>query len=241
MAPSNSTFLAVACVGLLLGPQPGRGHDFRASVVQVRVVAADTSVRFGSGVIVDRERIATACHLTRDAASIEIVHRGQRWKSESQLGSPAHDLCVLIVPSADAPVARLRPSHTLRPSEPVVAAGFQHGAVSLVEKHGIVAALYPYDDGNVIRTSAAFDFGASGGGLFDEAGHLVGLLAFKGRTGNSARFALPSEWIADSGRVAAGFMRIDAGLVAPAFWERPEGKRPAFLGVAMREVAGKHD
>src|SRR2546429_5888717 len=52
------------------------------------------------------------------------------------------------------------------------------------------SGLYAYDGAHVIRTTAPFDFGSSGGALFDAAGRLVGLLAFKARDEN-LRYAVP--------------------------------------------------
>jgi S1-C subfamily serine protease len=120
----------------------------------------------------------------------------------------------------------------------VIAIGFQDGEQD-VEHRGTVAALYPYDDGYVIRTTASFDFGSSGGGLFDQAGNLVGILAFKARTGENLRFALPTEWLAPTSKVAGTFIDVIPTSMGGAFWERPQNDRPAFLGVAKREAAGQ--
>lgn len=220
---------------------PARAEDFAASVVRVRAIGADGSVKLGSGVAIGVERVATACHVTRHATTIEVAHRNERWVAQTQVGSLNHDLCILTVPAAELPRARTRPSDDLRPGEPVIAAGFQGGGQDLVVSKGVVAGLYRYDDGQVIRTTASFDFGSSGGGLFDESGNLVGVLAFKKRTGENLRFALPSEWISPVGKVAESFTRIEPTSVAGAFWERSQADRPAFLGVAMREAAGPRD
>ena len=214
-----------------------RADDFAASVVRVRAIGADGSVRLGSGVVIGAERVATACHVTRHATSMDITYGKERWVAQTQVGSLNHDLCVITVPAAQLPTARIRRSEDLRPGEPVIAAGFQGGGADLVVSRGTVAALYQYDGGQVIRTTAAFDFGSSGGGLFDAAGNLVGILSFKGRSGENLRFALPPEWLSTDGTVSRAFARIEPTLARSAFWERPGGDRPAFLGVAMREAA----
>jgi serine protease Do len=206
------------------------------SVVKVRTVAADGEVKWGSAVVVAPERVATTCHVTRRATTIEISHDGERWQGRAQAGSAVHDLCVLTVEGLHLPSVRMRAAQDLAPGERVTAAGFEHGGSLLVITAGVVKSLYLYDEGMVIRTSAAFDFGSSGGGLFDEAGNLVGLLAFKARTGTDLRFALPSEWLVPDSVVAAKFEPIGAASTASAFWERPATNRPAFLGVALREA-----
>jgi S1-C subfamily serine protease len=129
----------------------------------------------------------------------------------------------------------------LRASEPVIAAGFQGGGSELVVRRGIVAALYPYDEAPVIRTNAAFESGSSGGALLDESGNLVGVLAFKARTGDSLRFALPTEWLSATSAVAKAFSPVQPDSATSAFWEHPRDARPAFLGVAMREAASERN
>jgi S1-C subfamily serine protease len=207
------------------------------SVVRVRSIGADGSVNVGSGVILGPEYVATACHVTRRAARIEVTHGMQQWQTTGQTGSALHDLCVLHVPISEVPRIRMRAPEDLHAGEAVTAIGFQGTSGELMVRRGVVAALYAYDGSYVIRTSAAFDFGASGGGLFDEAGNLVGILAFKARTGENLRFALPSDWLSPASPVATSFNTITAASNISAFWERTQEERPSFLGVALREVS----
>jgi S1-C subfamily serine protease len=231
-------FLARSIALALLWWAAGLAHGGvpEASVVKIRAVAADGEVKWGSAVVVGPERIATTCHVTRRATTIEVSHDGERWQARAQAGSAVHDLCVLTVEGLHLPSVRVRAAQDLAPGERVTAAGFEHGESVLVSSVGTVKSLYRYDEGMVIRTSAAFDFGSSGGGLFDEAGNLVGLLAFKARTGTDLRFALPSEWLVSGSAVAANFEPIDPAAPVSAFWERPAPNRPSFLGVALREA-----
>ncbi len=207
-----------------------------ASVVKLRAVSADGEAKWGSAVVVAPGRLATTCHVTRRAATIEVARGGDRWIARAQAGSTIHDLCLLTVDGLDLPAVRTRAASDLAPGERVTAAGFEHGRDALATATGTVKGLYRYDGGMVVRTSAAFDFGSSGGGLFDEEGNLVGLLAFKARTGTDLRFALPAEWIGADSIVGASFEPIDAAASALAFWERPAPNRPAFLGAALREA-----
>jgi S1-C subfamily serine protease len=209
--------------------------NFSDSVVQVRAVVPDGTIKLGSGVMSGSGQVATACHVTRGASTIEIVHGDHRWVADAQIGSQRHDLCMLAASGIDVPNARLRRSEDLRPGEIVIAVGFQGGHEPVVHR-GHVTALYPFDGGNVIRTSASFDFGSSGGALFDDAGNLVGLLSFKARTGKNLRFALPSEWMSTTSSVARSFQSIRTTSMVPAFWERSKADRPAFLGLALHDA-----
>lgn len=203
-----------------------------ASLVRIRAVAADGSLKVGSGVVIAPDRIATACHVTRHGSKIQVVHDAQRWTATAQTGDVAHDVCVLSVAPErlDLPIVQLRDSSDLREGERVTAASFQGGRRSATISSGIVAALYPYEGGDVIRTTAAFDFGSSGGALFDAKGRLVGLLAFKAREEN-VRFAVPSEWIAAAD--APVDFPLDPTRPQIAFWERSFFERPGFLSFGL--------
>jgi serine protease Do len=229
-----------SAIGLMFLAAAGSAfaHEPAASVVRVRAVGTDGSVKFGSGVVIAPGQVATACHVTRGATTIEVEHAGKRSTADAQHGSPYHDLCLLSVQAVDAPAVPARRSGDLSPGETVIAIGFEGGG-KVVENAGSVAALYDFDEGRVIRTSAAFDFGSSGGGLFDQDGNLVGILAFKARTGANLRFALPTEWLSPVSHVAGAFISVAASEKGAAFWEGSRDNRPAFLGVARSEAAGK--
>lgn len=231
---STACTLAILCLAAATGV--AAAHDVSPSVVRIRAVDGNGSVRHGSGVVISPGEVVTACHVTRGAGAIEIEHGGLKSAVTAQVGSEQHDLCILRAPTGAVPVAAMRGSADLQPGEIVNAVGFERGEQPIALL-GRVAALYAYDDGPVVRTDAPFDFGSSGGGLFDQAGNLVGILAFKARTGANLRFALPTEWLRPESRVAGAFLPIAATATGIAFWERARGDRPDFLGVALREAA----
>ena len=229
-------WLIAAAASISAGPV--RANDFADSLVKVRAVAADGSQSYGSGVVVATDLLATACHVTRDAKTIEVAHKAQRWVGTVQSGSVMHDLCLVKVAELGLPAVAIRPSESLQPGERVVAAGFPDGG-DLAIRDGIVEGLYRYDGGNVIRTSATFEAGASGGGLFDEEGVLVGLLAFKARSGAKLHFALPADWALPGSMVSSLLGPVAVSTQRSAFWERPRASQPSFLGDALLEAASQ--
>jgi S1-C subfamily serine protease len=215
-----------------------RAHDFANSLVKVRAVAADGSQSFGSGVVIAADLLATTCHVAREAKIIEVAHGAEHWVATVESGSLTHDLCLIRVPNLDLPAVAIRASESLRPGEHVVAVGFPGGG-DLTVRQGVVEGLYRYDGGQVIRTSATFDAGASGGGLFDEEGALVGLLAFKARSGAKLHFALPADWALPGTMVSSLLGPVATSSERSAFWERPRASQPAFLGHAILEAASQ--
>ena len=227
-----------AAAGASVSPGSSRAHDFAASLVKIHAVAADGSQSFGSGVVIAADLLATACHVTREAKTIEVVRGDVRWVARVESGSLTHDLCLISAPKLDLPAVAIRASTSLRPGERVIAAGFPGGG-DLAIRDGIVEGLYQYDGGNVIRTSATFDTGASGGGLFDAGGALVGLLAFKARSGAKLHFALPADWALPNSLVSSQLGAVAVTRERVAFWERPKASQPSFLGHAVLEAASQ--
>jgi len=225
---------AVACISS--GPLTAR--DFADSVVKIRAIAADGSQSFGSGVVIATNLLATACHVTREARSVEVAHGAERWVATVESGSATHDLCLISVGNLDLPAVAIRRSESLQLGERVIAAGFPGGG-DLAVRDGVVEGLYPYDDGNVIRTSATFDTGSSGGGLFDEEGALIGVLAFKARSGANLHFALPADWALPGSMVSSLLGPVAVSMQRSAFWEQPRASQPRFLGHAMLEAASQ--
>ena len=217
---------------------PLGAHDFADSLVKVHAVAADGVESNGSAVVIATNLLATACHVTRDAKTIEIVRGAKRWIGSVESGSLPHDLCLISVPALDLPAAAIRGSVSLQIGERVIAAGFPGGG-DLAVREGVVEGLYPYDGGQVIRTSATFDAGASGGGLFDAEGALVGLLAFKARSGAKLHFALPADWALPGSMVSSLLGPVAVSTQRTAFWERPRASQPPFLRHAMLEAASQ--
>jgi serine protease Do len=202
------------------------------SVVKVEAYNADGSVNIGSGVVVKEGIVATNCHVTRKARSIQVGQAGARWAAHAQSRDMDHDLCLLHVPHATAPVVAFKPDKP-KVGQAVIALGYV-GGVAPQMSTGEIKALYDYDGGTVIQSTTPFTSGASGGGLFDEEGRLVGLVTFKYRGEQAYHFSLPLEWV---------FRNLDHALekVEPltggrAFWERPLEDQPYFLRAAALEA-----
>ena len=139
-----------------------------AAVVKVEVVRANGNYSLGTGVVVGRGKVVTACHVLRGGARVAVLYAGVRHSAVARNTSAEHDVCLLQVPLLEAPPALLRPTSQLAIGEDVGAIGFSAGA-GVHYAHGAVDRLHRYDEGMVVQGSAAFNSGASGGGLFDGA------------------------------------------------------------------------
>jgi hypothetical protein len=152
-----------------------------------------------------------------------------------RVGDLRHDVCLLHLEAALASTPDIGRAEALKLGDKVYALGF--GVGRLTTSVGQVEALYPYEGGVVVRTSAAFPMGASGGALFDSNKQLVGILTFY-RHGHDAHayYAVPIEWatqLASSSQVG-----LTSAQACP-FWAAAAEGQPWFLQAAGYEIDGE--
>jgi serine protease Do len=202
-----------------------------ASMIRVEAPRDDGGLAFGSGVAVARDTVVTNCHVTRDARRIVVIHAGQRHAVDSQASDLANDLCLLRAPGLDATPVALGRSNELAPGQPLAALGYTGGA-GLSTSAGSVVQLHRFKGARVVQTSSHFTSGASGGGLFDDRGALVGVLTFRLRGGLAHYFASPAEWVARL-LAAPAFVRVAPLAAEPApYWAASGAAQPRFLEAA---------
>jgi serine protease Do len=207
----------------------------RASLVQLVGAGAEGGYYFGSGVTLPDGNVVTSCHVTQHAIRIEPFWGRSGLKADSQQADVTHDLCLLHIPGLKTRPAEIASSRHLRLGDKVYAFGF-NGGRSLTYQAGEVAELFDYDDGKVIRTTAAFAQGASGGALFDAQGRLVGILTFYRVGGETAYFAVPVEWIKNVEQFHSDGIKPIDGV---PFWAASLERQPAFLRAGALEADGR--
>lgn len=231
--------LAVLVAVLLAAAWPGAADaalpdGIAAGVFKVQALSAHGHANFGSAVLVAPGKLATNCHVTRYAHRIVVSRDGQSWTAQPGHADVTRDLCILSAAGVQGTVVSLD-ADELHIGQPVTAVGYPDGG-ELVASNGHVKALYRYDGAEVIQGSAPFDQGASGGGLFDGEGRLVGILTFKARAGGDFHFALPVQWL----RQVLGGEQAGTLASAPAepipFWQRAGDAQPFFLRAAALEA-----
>lgn len=169
----------------------------------------------GSGVVLTEDGyVITNAHVVAGAKAVTVLFHDNRVLPASLVGFNAvEDLAVLKVEAAGLTPASFGDSNTLRIGEPVAALGDSLGYRSTFTD-GIVSALdreVPVDGVTMtlIQTSAAINFGNSGGPLLNQYGQVMGINTVKiVTTDGSAEglgFAIPSrrvKYVAD--RLIAG-------------------------------------
>ena len=209
------------------------------SLVKIEALSADGNLSLGTGVAIAPGRVATSCHVTRSATNITMLRGGLRWRVVGQLADIAHDICVLHAPRLDAAPAPLGNASMLKLGQQVGAIGFE-GGVTIQFRQGRVTALHRLDGSNVLRSSTPFTSGASGGGLFNNAGQLVGLLTFRQRGTEGSYFSVPIDWLGASTNDTKLYSPIaPLDLKSKAFWQQSIESLPYFMQANSLEVDQK--
>lgn len=226
---------------LLSASLPTYAYDKQAlidaffSVVMIRGYNESGGVAYGSGVVVGQDKVITNCHVFR-ATKQPWVSKGEDvYQITSVKADVWHDLCLVKTQPMPINPVKLGGSMNLQRGQEVVGFGHSNGSPAPLTSTGTVRGIY--DDatstGKVIRTTAKFLMGASGSGLFDMDGHLIGVNTFKtAGKGGSVHFAVPVEWIEnlDKQTEISTFP-----ITGKALWEEDEDKKPFYMQAAVPE------
>ena len=206
------------------------------SVMKVEALTP-TGYALGSAVMIGPDELVTNCHVTRKALAINILQGGLRHAATAQASNVGRDLCLLRVPNLDVAPVAMASAASLRYRQALLGIGYSGGlGVQFVE--GELVALHRLGgEGTVIRSSNYFNSGASGGGLFDAQGRLVGILTFRLRGGQAHYFSMPVDWVDELRREPGAYQPIGP-LAGKAFWEEGDAA-PPFLLAASLTVARK--
>lgn len=193
-------------------------------VLKVTVTRKDGSREYGSAVPLAGDLVVTNCHVIQESREIRLDSSLESWTATADRRDAYRDLCFLSAKGLDASPMPMAEPDAARVGLPVVAAGYSGG--DFRQSWGKVVGLYACecDGGKVIQTTAGFDRGASGGGLFDEQGRLVGILTFKAKSGGRFHFVLPVGWL----RYLAS-SNAKPVISGKPFWEKPGQESAYFL------------
>lgn len=203
------------------------------SIVMIRGYNQDGGLAFGSGVVIGKDKVVTNCHVLRSTKK-PFVSRGEdSYEITSVKVDAWHDLCIVSTENLPVKPVKYGNTNTLQRGQDVAGIGHSNGVVSPLTSRGTVKGLYADNGANVIRTNAKFLMGASGSGLFDLDGNLVGINTFKTTgKGGSIHFALPVEWLVTLDKQPASTVFPVTGK---ALWEEDEDKKPYYMQAAVPE------
>ena len=201
------------------------------SMVQVFVTFKGGVTGTGSGIVIKENHVATNCHVFADSDGVNVVKFYETYTPISVYADWENDLCILKFDNLPLSPVKLRSAEELSYEEKVFSLTFPNDNPMPLPSYGKVKALYPFHKGNIIRSSAGFTVGSSGGALFDLDFNLVGITTFKspGRRENYY-YCLPVDWIKELLKTKE---QMNLKSKAAPFWSLPENKKPFFMRIVL--------
>ena len=201
------------------------------SMTHIWVTFKDGVTGTGSGIVVKKNHVATNCHVLADSRGVNAVKYFKTYIPIAIYADWENDLCILKFDDLPLPPVTLKNSDNLSYEDKVFALTFPNDSPIPLPSYGHVKALYPFKGGNIIRTSASFTLGSSGGALFDLNFNLIGLTTFKSpgkRFGNF--YCIPADWIEKLLLKEPQNNLVSSGV---PFWSLPDVDKPFFMQIIM--------
>ena len=203
------------------------------SVVMIRGYNDKGGLSYGSGVVVAKDSVITNCHIFRSTKEPWISRGEDSYSISSVQADRWHDLCLVSSPNLPFTPAPIGKGDDLKRAQEVLAIGHSNGVPNPLTSSGAIKTTYLFDGGKVIRSSAKFLMGASGSGIFDLEGNLLGINTFKTPGRPAYFYSLPIEWLADLQKLP---VETQFPITGKAFWEEEDSKKPFFMQMALPEI-----
>ncbi|GAB7543143.1 S1 family peptidase [Cupriavidus sp. CuC1] len=190
-------FLALAAANASALDAPHLLAKLTPSIYAVRATGPNNApLASGSAVVIGPGQLVTACHVLAGARAIAVRRDNVSYDATLEAPDVDRDLCLLRVANFNAPAVSVSAAAAPSFGQRVLAAASPE-ATGVVVLDGSVSGLRAGSDGKLDRIEVTLDFPAtaSGGGLFDETGRLVGILSARRAPGEKLK-ALPASWIA---------------------------------------------
>lgn len=215
-------------------PSPEMLQQSNAQVLRVQVKHNNGKQGLGSAVVIGQKQVVTSCHVISDARDVEVIMNGVAHVASQVKPDWRHDLCILTVANLNAPIAKIAVSNNLKYDAAVFTVGYPDKTTEPVNTFGVVTGIFPLDDSAVIRATSTFRLGASGGGVFDESGNLIGIITLKSRGTQAYYYYMPVEWVQALMIKPAQALGINT---EKPFWTTDHKQRPYFLQVVQPYVS----
>ncbi len=203
------------------------------SVVMIRGYNASGGLAYGSGVVVAENKVITNCHIFRSTKEPWVSRGEDSYAITSVQADRWHDLCLVSAYSLPFKPAPIGKGNDIKRGQEVLAIGHSNGVPNPLTSAGAIKSTYEFEGGKVIKSSAKFLMGASGSGIFDIEGNLLGINTFKTPGRPAYFYSLPIEWLA---YLEKSPVETQFPITGKAFWEEEDHNKPFFMQVAIPEL-----
>lgn len=169
----------------------------QASVSSGKLVSVEMSGRsnpVGIAVAIEPNAMVTTCHGIQAGGKLVIVVGTESYAADLANTDETLDLCRLSVAGMNAKPFTVAPDEP-RAGDKIIAVGM-NASGELAATEGTITNLVATPNGKVLQISVPVAATASGGGVFDPYGRLVGIATTPHAYGPNLQVALPASWIA---------------------------------------------
>lgn len=202
------------------------------SVVMIRGYSSNGGLAYGSGVVIAKDKVITNCHIFRTTKEPWVARGEDTYAITAVQADRYHDLC-LVTASLPFKAVAIGDVSKIQRGQEVLSIGHSNGVPAPLTSMGTIKANYAFDGGKIIRSTAQFRMGASGSGLFDGDGNLLGINTFKTPGKPAYFYSLPTTWFASLEKQP---METVFPIDGKTFWEEEDAKKPFFMQMALPEI-----
>lgn len=160
----------------------------------VSVEMSGRSVPVGMAVAIEPNAMITTCHGIQAGGKLVVVVGTETYAADLTNTDETLDLCRLSVAGMNAKPFAIATEEP-RAGDRIIAIGM-NASGQLAATEGTIRSLIPAPTGKVLEISVPVAPAASGGGVFDPYGRLVGVATTPHAYGANLHVALPASWIA---------------------------------------------
>lgn len=215
---------------LIAETNPELVQALNSRVLRIQVGLSNGQFGLGSGVVVAENQVVTNCHVVASASTINVVSGGASYHVVGVKPDWQHDVCMLQMEDLPLTPVAMKSSRELKYEQPVFTIGYPSFVPAPVSTEGVVKGLFSMDDSVIVRATSSFKLGASGGGLFDESGALVGLITLKSPGKNAYYYYMSVDWVQALINKPAGPVVVKSEL---PFWGQSSAQWPYFMKVVQ--------
>ena len=199
------------------------------SVVKVHVANDKGNHGVGSGVVVAKNYIVTNCHVIANSQGIHVTKYGISYSPDALIANWKSDLCILKFKFLELKPVKMTKTADVEYETDVFTKSYGGNSARPGSSFGTVKAKFEFDGHQIIQSSASFMLGASGGGIFNYQGELLGITTFKTPGRSAFYYSMPVEIIEEM--LTKGEEVSITTAPERAFWDQPEEDQPYFMRV----------
>jgi tetratricopeptide (TPR) repeat protein len=155
-----------------------------------------------TAVSLDKNTVVTQCDSVQGAPSIRLRLGTSTYPAKTAQKDSTRNLCLINARGIEsAPTANLNVDMPQVGAKVYAVSNALGLGISITE--GVVSGIRTSQGESFIQFTAAIAPGSEGGGLFNEAGQLIGLISYRQRDGQNVNFAFPAKWLNEIGQRAA--------------------------------------